>query len=56
MFALCLSVPLSIILFFFSPPLLRGLSSAQRMQFSNHPKEDSVEHVVISREEIAGRE
>lgn len=55
MFALCLSVPLSIILFFFSP-LLRGLSSAQRMQFSNHPKEDSVEHVVISREEIAGRE
>lgn len=29
------------------------------MQFSNHPKEDSVEHVVISREDAemeAGRE
>ena len=33
--------------------------SAQSMQFSNHPKEDSVEHVVISREDAemeAGRE
>lgn len=29
---------------------------AASVQFSNHPKEDSVEHVLISREEDAGRE
>lgn len=29
---------------------------AVRMQFPNHPKEDSVERALISREEDAGRE
>lgn len=43
----CLSIAPSL---FFPSPLLRSTRWAQSMQFSNHPKEDSVEHVVISGE------
>lgn len=57
MFAVCLSITPSFTLFPLLLPTLWCFSrSAQSMQFSNHPKEDSVEHVVISREENAGRE